>query len=390
MNLSVPSYIQNLKPYVPGKPIEETQREYGIKRIVKLASNENPLGPSPRALRAVQKCLKDSHRYPDASAFRLKEALSAFLNVSKDELLIGNGSNEVIDLVIRAYCQPGDRMLSHQASFVAYKICAQIQGVETVEVPINAELRPSLAEMLDQIRRDKKIKMVFLANPNNPTGAYFSGNELRAFLRDVFTVRNGSVLVVLDYAYWEYVRTSEIPDPMEIYKEFPHVVILRTFSKIYGLAGFRMGYGIARSEITSVLGRIRQPFNVSSLGLVAAEEALHDKVFVERSRKLNIAGMRWWEEKLAALEIPFWKSQGNFLLVDTQRGIGKPGGEVYLSCLQKGVIFRPVANYGLLNALRITIGTPEENKWAIQALAQEKTKGPKKEFKKSPKRKKPQ
>ncbi|MGZ3696734.1 MAG: histidinol-phosphate transaminase [Bdellovibrionota bacterium] len=371
LNVIVPEYIRSLVPYVPGKPIEETQRELKLKRVIKLASNENPLGPSPKAIAAIRKMLPDAHRYPDASAFRLKVALSDHLKTPTSQLIVGNGSNELIDFLIRTYCVPGDSIVTSHGAFIAYKICAQIHGAETLEAPLTADLRFNLPAMAELVRKSDRTRLVFIANPNNPTGTYVTTDELRAFLKDVSKVRGGSVLVVLDYAYWEYVTAKDLPDATQLLKEFENVVVLRTFSKIYGLAGLRAGYGLAAAEIVANLEKVRQPFNMNSPGLAGAEAALGDSAFVRRSRELNERGKKFWENQLEKMGIPYWKSQGNFLLADVNRGLGKSGGEVYQACLRRGVIFRPVANYGLLYALRITIGTMDENKVAAKILGEQ-------------------
>jgi histidinol-phosphate aminotransferase len=365
----VPEYIRSMVPYVPGKPIEETQREFKLKRVIKLASNENPLGPSPRAMIAMRNELKEMHRYPDGSAYKLKRALSKHLGVQPSRLLIGNGSNEVIDLLIRTFCQTGDQIATSKAAFIAYALCAQIHGVETVQTDLTEEMKFDLGALLEKVRSSERVKIVFIANPNNPTGTYSTASELREFLKGISEVRGGSVLVALDYAYWEYVTAKDLPDPLKLLSEFPNVVILRTFSKVYGLAGLRVGYGIAAPEIIATLEKVRQPFNISSMGLVAAEAALADQAFVRRARKQNEQGMRFWEQELMRIGLPFWRSQGNFLLTDVQRGVGMSGPEVYQACLRLGVIFRPIANYGFPGALRISVGTQAENRLAIRALA---------------------
>lgn len=371
MMLQVPDYIRRLVPYVPGKPIEETKREFGITRVIKLASNENPLGPSPKAIQAVKSALSDSHRYPDAGAFRLKQALGKHLGISTDSLIIGNGSNEIIDFLIRTFCLPGDSIVTSQMAFVAYKLCAQIHGVQTVETALTPDLRFDLTAIAQAVKDNERARIVFIANPNNPTGTYVTTSELRALLKEIAPIRGSSVLVALDYAYWEYVTATDLPDAIALLKEFPHVIVLRTFSKIYGLAGMRMGYAAGAPEVISALEKVRQPFNVNSLGLIAAEAALADRIFVSRSRKLNRDGMKFWEENLKRLGVPFWPSQGNFLLMDAYKGFGRSGGEIYQSCLRKGVIFRPVANYGMGQGLRISVGTPAENKVALEALKKE-------------------
>jgi histidinol-phosphate aminotransferase len=368
----VPEYIRKLVPYVPGKPIEETQRELGLKRVIKLASNENPLGPSPKALATLKKAAKDLHRYPDSGGFKLKQALSDHLSVSPESLILGNGSNEVIDFLIRTYCVPGDSVVTSEAAFIAYKICAQIHGVNTSEAPLSAELKFDLGKMTELTQSNPRVRMVFVANPNNPTGTYATKKELIRFLRDISAIRGGSVIVVLDYAYWEYVTASDLPDPMECMREFENVVVLRTFSKIYGLAGLRLGYGIARPQVIASLEKVRQPFNVNSLALLAGEAALSDRAFVTKARKQNQNGLKFWETTLKKRGIPFLKSQGNFILADVQTGLGESGPDCFQRCLKQGVIFRPVANYGLMNYLRISVGTNEENKIAAKALLSKK------------------
>jgi histidinol-phosphate aminotransferase len=369
--IHAPEYIRNLAPYVPGKPIEETQRQLKIKHVVKLASNENPLGPSPKALKLLRKKILDLHRYPDASAFHLKEALSDKLKVPSDQILIGNGSNEVIDMIIRAYCVPGDQIVTSKAAFLAYRICAQIQGVVTLESALTADLRTDLSDMVATVRANENVKIVFLANPNNPTGTYNTASEMHAFLKEMSKIRGGSVLIVLDYAYWEYVTAKDLPDPYLLMKEYPNTVVLRTFSKIHGLAGLRVGYGVAPREIIGTVEKVRQPFNLNSPALAGAVEALKDVAHQRRSKKANIEGMKTWTKALDRMGIPYWPSQGNFLLIDCTKGLGKRGGDVYETCLRRGVIFRPVSNYGLMHALRISIGTKTENAIAIRALAEE-------------------
>jgi histidinol-phosphate aminotransferase len=368
-------------PYVPGKPIEETQREFKLKRVIKLASNENPLGPSPKAMVAMKGMIRDLHRYPDGGAFRLKQALAKHLGtahagragasgVTTTSLIVGNGSNEIIDLLIRTYCVTGDAIATSKAAFIAYQLCAQIHGVRTVQTELTDDLRFDLGALLEKTRADEKVKIVFVANPNNPTGTHNTSDELREFLSGISRVRGGQVLVALDYAYWEYVTARDLPDPLELMREFPNVVVLRTFSKIYGLAGLRIGYGVASPEIIATLEKVRQPFNINSMGLVAAEAALSDQAFVRKARQANAQGLKLWERELGKLGLPFWPSQGNFLLTDVKSGVGMSGPEVYQACLKLGVIFRPIANYGFPGALRISVGTLPENQSAVKALAQ--------------------
>jgi histidinol-phosphate aminotransferase len=367
-SIRVPEHIRDLVPYIPGKPIEETQRELKIKRVIKLASNENPLGPSPKALQAVKKALRDLHRYPDSAGYKLKHALAKKLGRDPKEIAIGNGSDDLIHVLARSYCKPGDAMVTSEAAFSAYKIAAQIMGLGKIETPMTDDLRFDLQAMAKAVKENSNVTIVFIANPNNPTGTYVSTAELREFLQKVRKIRGGSVLVAIDSAYTEYVTAKDLEDSIDLQAEFSNVVVFRTFSKAYGLAGLRIGYAVASQEIIATMDKVRQPFNVNSLGLVGAEAALSDQAFVKRARKLNQDGMKFWEKGLNELEIPFWKSQGNFLLIDVAKGLGRLGGEVYFECLKLGVIFRPVANYGLHHALRISIGTMEENRIGLKAL----------------------
>ncbi len=370
MRVQVPEYIRTLVPYVPGKPIEETQKEFKLKKVIKLASNENPLGPSLKAQKAIRAQIKGLHRYPDASGLRLKQALSQHLGVGTSQITLGNGSNEVIDQIIRTFCVSGDAILTPQASFIAYRISAQVHGVTPLEVPVDSDFQFDVQNLIEMARKEERVRVVFIANPNNPTGNYLNTNQIRTLLAALSTLRGGSVLLVLDMAYWEYVTAQDLPDATSLLKDNPHLIVLRTFSKVYGLAGLRVGYGIASSELISHLEKVRQPFNLNSLALVAAEAALSDFRFVQKARKVNQAGKVLWEKQLTRMEIPFWKSQGNFLLADVQRGMGLSGREVFQAGLRLGVIFRPVANYGLPHALRISMGTLSENTQALAALKQ--------------------
>ncbi len=368
MSLQVPQYIRDLVPYVPGKPIEETQREFQIKRVIKLASNESPRGASPLAKKAIVAHLKQVHRYPDGSGFLMKKAISEHLGVSPQSLILGNGSNEIIDFLVRTFCLAGDMIAVPRASFIAYKICAQIHGVETLETAVDKNFQVDIQDLVQQVKKNERVRLVFLANPNNPTGTYLPEAQLKSLLQQIQAIRNGSVLVVLDYAYWEYVTASDLSEPLEIVRKFSNVMVLRTFSKIYGLAGIRAGYAVAPAEIVAHLEKVRQPFNLNSLALAGATAALADVEFVRKSQKLNRRGMVLWEKALSEMGIPFWKSQGNFILVDVFRGLGMSGMDVYQACLRKGVIFRPLLNYGLPKVLRISLGTTEENHFAIKVL----------------------
>ncbi|MBC7396903.1 MAG: histidinol-phosphate transaminase [Bdellovibrionales bacterium] len=368
MPIQFPRYIEDLKPYISGKPIEETQREYGVKRVTKLASNENPLGPSPKAVLAMKKAMKDLQLYPDASGFALRHAIAKKEGVTFDEVILGNGSNEVIELLLRTFCIPGDSMVASDGVFAAYPISARIQGVETISTRMTQDYRFDLPAMLEQIKKNPRVKIVALPNPNNPTGTYVTDAELFPFLAAVEKVRGGSVHVMLDYAYQDFVTAKDLADPLQHYRNFSHVSVLKTFSKIYGLGGLRVGYGIMKPELAKYVQKVRMPFNVSSMGLVGAEAALEDKVFIKKSIQVNRAGMKLMKQAYEKMGIPFLPSQGNFFLINTRQGFGMSGAEVFEESLKKGMIFRPVTNYGMPDWLRISIGTEAQNKLAVKVL----------------------
>jgi histidinol-phosphate aminotransferase len=366
MSIQFPTYIQQLKPYIAGKPIEETQREYGVKRVIKLASNENPLGPSPKATQAIRAAMKDLQLYPDASGYHLRMALARLEKVGFEEIVLGNGSNEVIELLLRTFCVPGDFMVASDGVFAAFPISARIQGVDTLFTRMTQDYRFDLGAMLEQIRKTPKVKLVALPNPNNPTGTYVNEKELVAFLAEVEKIRDGTVHVILDYAYWEYVSAKDLPDPMPLYRRFSNVSVLKTFSKIYGLGGLRVGYGVIRPELARMVQKVRMPFNVSSLGLVGAEAALGDREFIRKSIRVNRSGMKAMQKFYEGSQIPFLPSQGNFFLLNTRLGFGMSGPELFEQCLRLGMILRPVANYGMPDWIRVTVGTETQNRVAMR------------------------
>jgi histidinol-phosphate aminotransferase len=369
MNIEFPEYIEKLKPYIAGKPIEETQREYGVKKVYKLASNENPLGPSPKALAAIQKSMKSLELYPDASGFGLRHTLAKMEKVAFEEIVLGNGSNEVIELLLRTFCVPGDLMVTSESVFAAYPISARIQGVETIFTELTEDFRFDLKAMLKAVKGNPRVKIVALPNPNNPTGTFVPDSELIPFLEEVSKVRGGSVHVILDYAYCEYITTKEIGNPVNLFRRFgDNVSVLKTFSKIYGLGGLRVGYGIMSAKLASYVQKVRMPFNVSSLGLVGAQAAVGDKDFIKKSIKVNREGMKLMSWYYREAGIPFLPSQGNFYLINTKLGFGKEGSAIFEECLKMGLIFRPVANYGMPDWLRVSIGTEAQNKAAIKAF----------------------
>jgi histidinol-phosphate aminotransferase len=369
MAIQFPDYIEKLKPYVAGKPIAETQREYGVKKVIKLASNENPLGPSPKAVMAIKKAMKDLQLYPDASGHALRLAIAKFEKVSYDEVVLGNGSNEVIELLLRTFCIPGDLLVASEGVFAAYPISARIQGVETLFTKMTEDFRFDLKAMLLQIQNHPRVKIVAIPNPNNPTGTYVNTTELTWFLSEVEKVREGSVHVILDYAYLEYATAKDLPEPIALYKKFSNVSVLKTFSKIFGLGGLRVGYGILHPDLAKYVQKVRMPFNVSSIGLVGAEAALKDKAFIKKSVQVNRSGMKFMKAAYDKMGIHYLPSQGNFFLINTQSAFQMSGLELFEQCLRKGLILRPVANYGLPDWIRVTIGTPLQNRFALKVLA---------------------
>ena len=357
--------ITAIHPYEPGKPIEEVERELGSALppggVVKLASNENPLGPSPRALEAVRAVLPKVHLYPDGGSFYLRRKLAQVHGTSEHEVALGNGSNEILDLLVRTFCVAGDEVLAPAQTFVCYKLAAQAHGVIYKEAPRG----PDFAYRLDALAAavTPKTKIVFLASPDNPTGVYARKDEVVKLLRSL----PPNVVVAIDEAYFEYATAADYPDCLSLRGEHALLVVMRTFSKIYGLAGLRCGYAIAPREIVDYLNRVRNPFNVSAVAQVAALAALDDHEHVARSRAMNAEGMAQIEEGLGRLRIPFIPSQCNFILTDVSP---RDGREVFSALLRKGVIVRPMSGYGMPRALRVTIGTPDENRRFLAALGE--------------------
>jgi histidinol-phosphate aminotransferase len=356
---SVPPYIRDCATYQPGKPIEEVERELGIKNIIKLASNENPLGPSPKALKAIEAALPQLHLYPDASHFRLREALSSKFGVDIEEVVVGTGSEEVFSLLIRSYCLPGDNNVSCGSAFLAYRVCSQVHGALYREPPLGLDPEKEIEEMLKLV--DERTRIVFLPNPNNPTGTYINRTLMKKTLD---TLKAKNVIVLLDYAYREYRRAADLPDPMEFYKDYPNLIVTGTFSKIYGLGGLRVGYGLAHPDLLLSLRKVKTPFNVSALGLAGALAALGDEEHIRRSLEVNGEGMAYLEKEFSRLGLHYWPSQGNFLLAR----MPKDPKAIYDQMLKAGVIVRPVAGYGLKQELRFSIGTMEENRRMIASL----------------------
>ena len=358
--LAVPG-VQKLSPYVPGKPVDELARELGLdpQGIVKLASNENPLGPSPKALDAIRAELGEITRYPDGSGFRLKARLAECFGLQRTQITLGNGSNDILDLVARAWLAPGRNAVFSQYAFAVYPISTQAAGAEGRMVPAK-DYAHDLEAMLAAI--DENTRVVFIANPNNPTGTWFGPAALESFLDRV----PQDVLVVLDEAYIEFTEPGELPNGLDYVARYPNLLVSRTLCKAYGLAGLRVGYAVSSPQIADVLNRVRQPFNVNSLALVAACAALDDTDYLEAGRQLNRAGMAQLEAGLAALDLHWIPSRGNFLAVDFARD----AAPINQGLLQRGVIVRPIAGYGMPNFLRVSIGTEAENARFLEALAQ--------------------
>lgn len=350
-------FVKDLIPYVPGKPVEELERELGIKDAIKIASNENPLGPSPLALRAVSEALSKLNRYPDGDAFYLKHKLAVRLSVNPENLIFGNGSNEVIEIVARTFMKPGDEAVMGEFAFIVFPIVTQAVGAKAIISP-TPDLTHNLRDMFERIT--PKTKAVFIANPNNPTGTMVRREEVEWFLERV----PEDIIVVIDEAYFDYVDDPDYPNSLDYQNLGKSIITVRTFSKIYGLAGLRLGFGVSSKEIISYMNRVREPFNVNSLAQVAAISALDDGEHVERSRRINREGLDYLSRELTKLNLPFAPSFTNFILVD----LGFDPTPVYNALLKEGVIVRPVGAYRLKTHLRVTVGLPEENERFIRAI----------------------
>lgn len=359
--------VRSLSPYVPGKPIEELQRELGLTDIIKLASNENPYGASPRALEAMRHAVADTWLYPDGSGYVLKAKLAARLRVDPNQITLGNGSNDVLVLLAEAFLQPGLDSVLSQYAFVAYPIAIQAAGATAVVTPATpADSAMPLGHDLEAMARaiTPRTRLVFIANPNNPTGTWVPAARLREFIARVPT----HALVVLDEAYFEYRFDEkggvlEVQDGIPWIAEFPNLVIVRTFSKAYGLAGVRVGYAVSHPSVADMLNRVRQAFNVSVIGLAGAAAALDDIAHLEAAVNVAVSERARVAECLARLGTPVLPSAGNFLLLHA----GANARERFDRLLRQGIIVRPVGNYGLPEHLRVTLGTPDQNDRFLRA-----------------------
>ena len=351
------SSIKSLTPYEPGKPIEDLEREYGIKNAVKLASNESPLGPSPKVLTALEEVISGIHRYPDGNGFRLKEALSSKHSVDMSVLTLGNGSNDIIEFVARCFLSPKDNAIYSKYAFAVYPLIVQALGAEGIEVEAK-DWGHDLQSMLEAINKDTKI--VFIANPNNPTGTFIKKNEMIRFLEKV----PSQVIVLLDQAYFDYSNYESEDVSFSLVEDFPNLIISRTFSKAYGLAGLRVGYSVSSSNIADYLNRVRQPFNVNSLALAAAESALKDDEHLEKCLRINKDEKERLYKYFISHGYDYIESFANFVSFDCKDN----SNELFKRLLPKGVIARSMDIYKMPHHLRVTIGLPEENSIFMESL----------------------
>lgn len=350
-------HIHTIKPYVPGKPIADLINKLPNKKIIKLASNENPLGPSPKALEVMQSSLKDIARYPVSDGFSLRHKLAEKHAIPDECITLGNGSNEVLSLIAKTFLNPETEVIISQYAFLIYKIASQLTGANIVETPAY-NWGHDLKAMQEAI--SDKTRVILIANPNNPTGTILYAKQLIGFLENV----PSEIMVVLDEAYHEYIQNIEYKSGTHWLEKYPNLIVVRSFSKIYGLAGLRIGYCIAQPEVANTLHRIRAPFNVNHLAQVAAEASLEDEEHMQKSIELNDQGREFLQQSFDKLGIKYLPANGNFITIDLQ----KPAQPVYEQLLQEGLIVRPLNNYQMPNHLRITIGLPEENKLFIETL----------------------
>ncbi len=348
--------IQSLRPYLPGKPVSELERELGISNIIKLASNENPTGPADSVVQAIRDELPELSRYPDGNAFELKKALADLHDISTDCITVGNGSNDILELITRVFLKPGDNAVFSQHAFAVYPIATQAAGGESNIVPANSadHVMPHGHDLDGFLKAiNQKTRIIFVANPNNPTGTWLARDELYNFIKAV----PKNIVVVLDEAYFDYVIENEYPDCSQWLTEFANLLVTRTFSKAYGLAALRVGYGLASEVLTDLMNRVRQPFNVNHLAQVAALAALKNQDYINESTALNKIGYDHIVATIKELEYRWIPSVGNFICIDA----GIPGNELFPALLKKGIIVRPIDNYELPQYIRVTIGTANEN-----------------------------
>ena len=357
--------VRTLAPYVPGKPLEELEREYGVRDAVKLASNENPLGPGPRALEAIAAAVKEIGLYPDGNGYALRQALAARHGCPMESVTLGNGSNDILVLIAEAFLTPDSEAIVSQYAFAIYALAIHATGATTRVAPAFPWEHPMpLGHDLDAMARlvNERTRLIYVANPNNPTGTWADARALRSFVAGL----PQQTLVLVDEAYFEYVDQPGYSSAADWLTEHPNLIVTRTFSKAFGLAGLRVGYAVSHPGVADYLNRVRQPFNVNSIALAAAKAALQDRQHLERSAALVRDGMHQVKAGLDRLKLRYVPSAGNFLLIDCAR----PATAVYENMLRRGVIVRPMGGYSLPTCLRITIGTQQENERMLSALAQ--------------------
>ena len=354
----VAEHIRTLVPYVPGKPIEEVERELGIKGVIKLASNESPFEPSPKVLQAIKKASTSINRYPDGDCFYLREQLAKHLKVKSRQLIFGNGSDEIIVLVVRAFVAEGDEVILAKPSFLVYDIASRLAGAKIHAIALQDDFQYDLAAMKKAVT--PKTKVIFLGNPDNPSGMYIAKKDMLDFLKDL----SRDIVVLIDEAYFEYVKAADYGYSLELLKTYKNVIVTRTFSKMYGLAGLRVGYGIADEEMIDVLNRIREPFNVNSIAQVAAVACLKDQTYYKKVAATVNAQRTYLYAQLKRLKLNFVKTCTNFILIKTAQS----GAELMKKLMHKGVIVRDMGFWGLENYIRVTIGTASENKKFIRSL----------------------
>lgn len=353
----VRKHILKIDPYEAGKPIEEIKRQLGLREVIKLASNENPFGPSPKAVKAIKKNLSNINRYPDSQGFYLKRRLARFLNIEPSNLVLGNGSDELIDIIIKTFVEEDEQIITADFTFLEYKIISNVKRRTVITVPLKY-FKYDLEAIRHKI--NKKTKAIFIANPNNPTGTYVTKYEVDEFLRGL----PENILLVLDEAYDTFIDVDDFPVSLSLVRRKKNVIVLKTFSKAYGLAGLRIGFAITNPEFASYMEIARQPFNVNSLAQAAAIAALDDKKFLRKTRETILKGKRYLYDNLARLGIAYVPSVANFILID----VGRDGVGVFREMLKYGVIVRDMKQYGLKNYIRVTIGTEKENEKFVKVL----------------------
>ncbi|MGM0471185.1 MAG: histidinol-phosphate transaminase [Bacillota bacterium] len=353
--------ILDIKPYVPGKPIEEVKRELGLDDIIKLASNENPLGPSPKAIEAMQETAKEVNLYPDGNCYQLRDALCSRLGIAEDEIIFGNGSDGLLKLIAETFLNPGEEVIAADTTFSQYEFVAQVMGGQVTEVPLRDDYTHDLEAMAAAVT--EQTKLVFVCNPNNPTGTIVTQEEVESFL----TAIPDDVIVIFDEAYKEYVTADNYPETLDYLAEYDNVIISRTFSKAYGLAGLRVGYCIAQADLISYISRVRPPFEVNLMSQRAAVAALEDRKHLTRSREVNSQGKEYLYQEFERLDLDYVPTETNFILVD----VDQDPEALFNRMLKQGVIIRNTESFGLENKIRVTIGTPEQNERLINTLEAE-------------------